>query len=84
MSHVPERLDIQVRRATTRRRSRSLALAVSLVLLGISLYRLWAGAPWHWWYIPVFPLWIGLIFLISRLDGDAMEEITRSFWRPPS
>jgi hypothetical protein len=83
MTEHPERLDIQIRRARSRRHARTIGIVVGLagaawLLVAEPLIR-----GWSWWYVPGAVVIVAVSLWISRLDADAAEELTRWFWRPP-
>lgn len=84
MTERPERLDIQVRRARSRRHARLFGSVVGLGGAGMFIYEGWAVSGWHWWYIPAASAAIVVALWLARLDADAIEEMTRWFWRPPT
>jgi CHASE2 domain-containing sensor protein len=82
MHDRPERLDIQVRRARTRRQATTTAIVAGLGVAGLMIYE-WAAVGWHWWYIPAVIAAVIVLLWIARLQADFDEEVTRWFWRPP-
>ena len=83
MTEHPERLDIQIRKARSRRHARTIGIVVGLagaawLLVAEPLIR-----GWSWWYLPGAVVIVTVSLWISRLDADAAEELTRWLWRPP-
>jgi fatty acid desaturase len=83
MSEQPERLDIQVRRARSRRHARSIGTVVGLAGAAWLLIAQPLARGWSWWFVPAAVAMFAMSLWIARLDADAFEELTRWFWRPP-